>query len=186
MTIEMVSLPVFGEGIRVPFPCFGFEKEGCAAEKLVKSAEAGAREILGEMSNRDYLVCRAIAGTMPWLNRVFEEFGIYYEEHEVPVKVYKSIEDKARKATTKNITIVVEARKRKGATAPKVTTKRQKTRAASATAFADAFAATFANDGQEVAENIGGGSGSVVARTEGERSAASLDLGGNDLVDTTL
>ena len=38
MTIEMVSLPVFGEGIGVPFPCFGFEKEGHAAEKLVKFA----------------------------------------------------------------------------------------------------------------------------------------------------
>jgi len=34
MTIEMVSLPVFGEGIRVPFPCFGFEKKGHAVKKL--------------------------------------------------------------------------------------------------------------------------------------------------------
>ena len=38
MTIEMVSLPVFGEGIGVLFPRFGFEKEGHAAEKLVKFA----------------------------------------------------------------------------------------------------------------------------------------------------
>ena len=52
MTIEMVSLPVFGEGVRVRFPRFGFgKKEGRAAEKLVKSVEAGVREILGEMFN---------------------------------------------------------------------------------------------------------------------------------------
>ena len=61
---------------------------------------------------------------MPWLNRVFEEFRIHHEEHEVPAKVYKSIEDKARKAAAKNTTTVVEARKRKGATVSKVTTKR--------------------------------------------------------------
>ena len=27
MTFEMVSLPVFGKGVSVPFPCFGFEKK---------------------------------------------------------------------------------------------------------------------------------------------------------------
>ena len=124
MTIEMVSLPMFGEGVRVPFPHFGFEKEGQATKKLVKSAEVGAREILGEMSDREYLAHRAIAGMMPWLNRVFEEFGIHHEEHDVPVMVHKSIEDKARKTASKNVTTVVEARKRKGATAPKVITKR--------------------------------------------------------------
>ena len=61
---------------------------------------------------------------MPWLNRVFEEFRIHHEEHDVPVKVHKSIEDKARKAAAKNTTVVAEARKRKGATASMVTTKR--------------------------------------------------------------
>ena len=56
MTIEMVSLPVFGEGVGVPFPCFGFEKkEGRAIEKLVKLTEVGAREILSKMSDREYL-----------------------------------------------------------------------------------------------------------------------------------
>ena len=71
MTIEMVSLPVFGEGIGVPFLCFGFEKEGRAAEKLVKSAAVGAREKLGEMFDREYLARWAIASMMPQLNRVF-------------------------------------------------------------------------------------------------------------------
>jgi len=46
--------------------------------------------------------------------------------------------------------------------------------------------AVSANDEEEVAENIGGGSGSVAAGMRGERSAASLDLGGDDLADTTL
>ena len=68
MTIEMVGLPVFGEDAEVPFSCFGFEKKvGWAVEKLVKSAKAGARKILGEMSNKEYLAHWAIAGTMPRL-----------------------------------------------------------------------------------------------------------------------
>ena len=66
MTIEMVSLPMFGKGVGVPFPCIGFEKkEGRAAEKLVKSTEAGVCKIFGEMYDREYLARRAIAGTMP-------------------------------------------------------------------------------------------------------------------------
>ena len=46
--------------------------------------------------------------------------------------------------------------------------------------------AASANDDDEVAKNIGGGSGSAAARMGGERSVASLDLGGDDLVDTAL
>ena len=66
MTIEMVNLPIFGEGVGIPFPRFGFQsKEGRAAEKVVKSMEAGAREILGEMSDKEYLARRALAGTLP-------------------------------------------------------------------------------------------------------------------------
>jgi hypothetical protein len=72
----MVHLPVFGEGVSVPFPRFGFEKkEGRAAEKLVMSAEAGAHEILSEMSNKEYLARRALASTMPRLNRVLKSLG---------------------------------------------------------------------------------------------------------------
>ena len=67
MIIEMVNLPIFCEGAGVPFPRFGFEKkDGRATEKLVKSTEAGAHEILGEM----YLARQAITSEMPWLNRV--------------------------------------------------------------------------------------------------------------------
>jgi len=86
--------------------------------------EVGVREILGEMSDKEYLACRTIAGTMPCLNCVFEEFGIHHEEHDVPVKVHKSLEDKAKRATTKNATAAAEAKKRKGTGASKVISKR--------------------------------------------------------------
>ena len=118
--------------------------------------------------------------------RVFEEFGIHHEEHEVPVKVMKSLEDKARKATMKNATTVVEAKKRKVGTTSKVTTKRRKTRAASDAASTDASVAASANAGEEVAENVGGGSSSTATETRGMRSTTSLDIGGEDLMDTTL
>jgi len=132
MTIEMVHLLVFSKGVGVPFPWFGFQrKEGRVAEKFVKSVEAGAREILGEMSDKEYLASRAITGKMPHLNRVFEEFGIHHEEHDVPAKVHKSLEDKAKKATAKNATTAAEAKKRKGAGVSKVVSKKYKTAAAS-------------------------------------------------------
>jgi hypothetical protein len=65
MTIEMVSLPVFGEGVGVPFPRFGFKKEGRAVQKVLKFAEARAREILGDMSDREFLTRRAILAQCP-------------------------------------------------------------------------------------------------------------------------
>jgi hypothetical protein len=43
------------------------------------------------MSNKEYLALRSIMGTMPHLNLVFEELGIYHKEHKVPAKVLKSI-----------------------------------------------------------------------------------------------
>jgi hypothetical protein len=162
----MVHLPVFGEGVSVPFPRFGFEKEGRAAEKLVMSTEAGAHEILSEISNKEYLVRRAFAGTMPRLNRAFEEFGIHHEEHDVPTKVHKFLEDKAKKAATKNATTAVEAKKRKGAGTSKVISKKQKTLTASAAASVNASAAASADDEEEVVENVGRGSGSIAARIE--------------------
>ena len=76
MTIEMVNLPIFSEGVGVLFPQFGFQpKEGHAVEKIVKSMEVGVREILGEMSDKEYLVRRAIAGTMPVLITFLRNLG---------------------------------------------------------------------------------------------------------------
>jgi hypothetical protein len=152
----------------------------------VKSTEAGAHEILDEMSDKEYLARRAIAGMMPCLNRVFKELRIHHEEHDVPAKVHKSLEDKAKKAATKNVTAAAEVKKRNGSGASKVVSKRQKTIAASTAASADASAAASTDDGEEVAKNVGGGTGSMAAGMGGERSAASLDLGGNDFIDTAL
>jgi hypothetical protein len=143
----------------------------------VKSAKVGAREILSKMSDKEYLAHWALAGTMPRLNRVFEEFGIHHEEHDVPAKVHKSLEDKAKKATAKNATAAAEAKKRMGAGASKVVSKKQKTLTASA---------AFANDDDEVVENVDGVSSPIAARAGGECSIASLDLSGNDFIDTTL
>ena len=61
---------------------------------------------------------------MTRLNRVFEELGIHHEEHKVPSKVLKSIEEKAKKAAAKNATAVVESKKRKGASGPKTISKK--------------------------------------------------------------
>jgi hypothetical protein len=83
------------------------------------------------------------------------------------------------KATAKNVTVAVEAKKRKGAGASKVVSKKQKTLTASVVAFA----AASTDDAEEVVENVSGGSESVAARVGGERFVASLDLSGDDFVD---
>ena len=57
---------------------------------------------------------------------------------------------------------------------------------ASVVTSTDASTAASAADDDEVVENIGGGSGSIVARMGGKRSVTSLDLGGDDFVDTAL
>jgi hypothetical protein len=153
----------------------------------VKSTKVGAHEILSEMPNKEYLVRRDLIDTMHWLNRVFAEFGIQHGEHDVPMKVHKSLEDKAKKATTKNATTMAEAKKRRGAGASKVISEKQKTLTAAAINSTDAStAASVDDDDDEVAENIGGGSSSVAAGMGGERSVASLDVGGDDFVNTTL
>ena len=61
---------------------------------------------------------------MPRLNRGFEELGIHHEEHKVPSKVLKSIEEKAKKATAKNTTAVAELKKRKGPGGSKTISKK--------------------------------------------------------------
>lgn len=144
----------------------------------MKFVEIGAREILGEMSNKEYLACRAIVGIMPHLNRVFEELGIHHEEHEVPMKVRKSLEGKAKKVAAKNTTAMAEVKKRKGASGSKIVSKKQKTMTTSA--------ATSTGIDEEVAQNIGGGSASVAASMEGEHSTTTADLGGDDFVQTAL
>ena len=122
---------------------------------------------------------------MPRLNQVFEELGIHHEEHNIPLKVLKSIKEKAKKAATNNATMVVKSKKRKGASGSKTINKKQKIIPASATASAIASAAASAKFDEEVVENATRGSASSI-RVEGEHSAASLDLGGDDFIEDAL
>ena len=117
-------------------------------------------------------------GTLPWLNRVFEELGIHHMEHKVPAKVLKSLDDKARKAIAKNTTIAAETKKRRGAGTSKVVSKRQKTMPTSAATSADA--------NEEVAENVGGGSTSMGVGMEGKHSTTSTNLSGDTFVEAAL
>ena len=67
--IEMVNIPVYGPTKGVPFPRFGIELlEGESAEDFVSSMEEGAREIIGDISDREFLTWWAVGGTMPHLN----------------------------------------------------------------------------------------------------------------------
>lgn len=152
----MVSLPVFGDVVGVLFPHFDVKRaKDMTADEYVAAVEEGVRDILSEMSDKEYLARRDIGGMMPHLNGVFEELGMHHEEHTVPPKVLKSLEDKAKKAAAKNTTAAVEAKKRKGAGVSKTISKRQRTSAA--------YAAASTGVGEEVAENVGGGSTSASA-----------------------
>ena len=49
------------------------------------------REILREIFEREYLSRRAIGGTVPWLNQVFEEMRVKYGDQRVLEKMLKSV-----------------------------------------------------------------------------------------------
>jgi hypothetical protein len=177
--VEMVHLPVYGPADGIPFPHFGIKlSEDETLEEFATAMEQEAREIIGDISDKEFLMRRSIAGTMPQLNRVFEELGIHHEEHKVPAKVLKSIEDKARKAAAKNNTTAVESKKRIGTSMAKVVSKKQKIGAFSAGASTDAA--------EEVTESVHGGSASTAIGMEGDHSIASANLGGDDFVQATL
>jgi hypothetical protein len=175
----MVNLLVHGEANGVPFPCFGIKlSDDEIPKEFVATVEQEAWEIIGDISDKEFLVWRAIAGTMPWLNHVFEDLGTHHDEHKVPPKVIKLLEDKAKKAAVKNTTVTAEAKKRKGSGQVRAVSKKQKVGSTSA--------ATFVGTGEEVAKNVGGGSATTPLSTEGEQSAAFTDLGGNDFVGTAI
>jgi hypothetical protein len=98
-------------------------------------------------------------------------------EHKVLAKVLKSLMDKARKAAIKNATTAVETKKRRELVLLRLPAKGERP-CISTAASADAD--------EEVVENVGRGSTSMGAGIEGDCSAASLDLGGNDFVETVL
>ena len=86
--------------------------------------EQEAREIVGDITNKEFLAWRAVAGTMPWLNCVFEELGIHHTEHKIPTKVLKSLEEKSKKVDAKNTTTAAESKKRRGASGPKAVSQK--------------------------------------------------------------
>jgi hypothetical protein len=112
--IEMVNLPIFCEAKGVPFPYFGITLSGETPKDFGTTVEEGARKIVGDITDKEFLARRSNAGSMPRLNRVFEELGIHHVEHKVLAKVLKSLEEKAKKATTKNATMATESKKRRG------------------------------------------------------------------------
>ena len=94
-------------------------------DSFVSEVEEAAIGLVGKIFEREYTSQRAVADTMPWLNRVFEEVGIVYRECEVPTEVLASIEKK-KKAFTKNVTADAESKKRKGAVVARAPMKQKK------------------------------------------------------------
>ena len=86
-------------------------------KEFVSEVEQSATKILGEISEREYLSHRAIGGTMPRLNRVFEEMKVKYE-------------DKAAKALKSVVAPIAmtraESKKRKETDALKAVAKKRK------------------------------------------------------------
>lgn len=130
MTLVKTKLPMFGSEDGEFCPCFYIERAADEMnEEFVNEVEMSTSMIIGEISEREYLSRRAIGGTMPWLNRVFEEIKVKYGEHKIPEKVLRSIEDKAAKAT-KSVGLPIamaraESRKRKEAVLQRLFQRRE-------------------------------------------------------------
>ena len=95
-------------------------------DSFVSEVEEAAVGLVGKIFEREYTSRRAMAGTMPRLNRVFEELGIVYREREVPAEVLASIDKKKKKAFAKNVTVEAESKKRKGAAVARRLQKRRR------------------------------------------------------------
>jgi hypothetical protein len=137
--------------------------------------EDGAWQIIGKISDKEYLMRRVSRGSMPRFNRVLEELGIHHEEHEVPLEVLATIEEKKRKAATKNVTAAAETKKRKGVGASQVAAKKQKTSVAAEASAASTTSSTSrsvkasANAKEDSAKNSGGGPMSTGRRSSSRR-----------------
>ena len=125
--LEQVKVPVFGPEAGIPFPRFGQPLwEGVTEDGFVSEVEEAAIGLVGKISEHEYMSRMAVAGTMPRLNRVFEEVGIIYREREVPAEVVASIEKKKKKTYAKNVTAEAESKKRKGAAVSRAPMKKEK------------------------------------------------------------
>ena len=124
-------------------------------DSFVSEVEEAAIGLVGKISDHEDTSQRAVAGTMPLLNRVFEEVGIVYRECEVPAEVLASIEKKKKKAFAKNVTTEAESKKRKGAVVARAPVKKKKKSGALVIAPAVSFAgsAGVASAGSEDVQN---------------------------------
>ena len=76
MRVEMVKLPIFSEEVRSRSPHFNIKlAEGETPKDFTTFIEQEAQEIIDDMSDKEYLAQKVIMGTMPFLNRIFEELG---------------------------------------------------------------------------------------------------------------
>lgn len=183
-TLENVKLSIFGEEGGVSFPRFGITLvAGETAEGFVAAVEREARDIVDDITDRKYLARRAAAGTMPHLNRVFEELGEHHKECSFLAKVLKSLTENARKAAAKNTTAAEESKKRKGLGRGKVTSKRQRAITASAVAFAGSHGDVEGSEVEAIpsmAEMVGDMEASV-PRADANLMATSARLPGGGL-----
>lgn len=69
MTLVKMKLPVFSSEEGEFCPCFYLKRiEDERDEEFIAEVEESASKIVGEVSEREYLSCRAISGMMPQLN----------------------------------------------------------------------------------------------------------------------
>jgi hypothetical protein len=178
--IEMVQVPVFGPVEGLPLPRFDRVLPPDQDKKaFILEIEECAHQIVGKMSDKEYLARRSASGTMPRLNRVLEEFGIHHEEYLVPPNVLATIEEKKRKAAAKNVTAVAELKKRKGMAGPKALAKKLKTSTAViipivSSAESSAHASASAREGAD-----GTGEGRADSIPEVDKPALSTSAGGS-------
>lgn len=146
-----------------------------------------ARDIVGDISDKEYLARRKEAGNMPRLNQVFEEMGIHHSEHTVPSKDLRSVRDKEEKErNTKGATLAAGARKRRGDSSARAAPKRPKVNPPTG-AGSDAEREEVEVDNKEegTAENAGDRSTSGAVSTADERPSASANLEAGDILVAT-
>lgn len=177
MTLVKMKLPVFGSAESEYVPCFKLRRaDDETDEQFVKAVEKAATLLLGDITDKEYLSRRAIGGTMPRLNRVFEEMKVHYGERKVREKVLRSVEAKAAKAAgtaaAVQATAQAESRKRKGAEPSKAPRKKVKSGRGSKVAASE-----------EAAESAHGDTGGTQRSAEANQSEASVVRPDVDLMD---
>jgi len=122
--IEMVNLPIFGEAEGVPFPRFKIALSEESPDDFVAAVEQEAREIVGDIIDKEFLAQRSIVGSGMTIGDITEELGIHHMEHKISAKVLKSLEEKSKKVDAKNTTTAAESKKRRGASGPKAVSQK--------------------------------------------------------------